>query len=140
MIEIKAIVCIDDRGGYLFNGRRVSSDRAVADDILSFLGESCLWIAPYTAKLFLGRENKKIYVEETYLQHADTYDYCMIEEKVDTNVWINSEEIVLYKWNRVYPYDTVCPLSEIYKHFRLIASEEFKGYSHEKISKEVYSR
>lgn len=138
--KIKVIVCVDDRGGYLFNHRRVSSDRIVVEDILDSLGDNHLWVSPYTAKLFQGTDHESICIDEAYTDHADCNDYCMIEEKVDLDVWTSAEEIVIYKWNRVYPYDTVFPKSEIMNNFHLIKTEEFMGNSHEKITKEVYSR
>lgn len=138
--KIKVIVCTDERGGYLFNCRRVSSDRAVVEDILDSLEGNHLWVSPYTAGLFKGTEQKNICVDETYIGKADCNDYCMIEEKVDLSVWTDAEEIVIYKWNRVYPYDTVFPQTDINKNFHVMKTEEFTGNSHEKITKEVYSR
>ena len=46
------IVCIDDRGGMLFNRRRQSSDRYVTERILDMARDGRLLVNSYTAKLF----------------------------------------------------------------------------------------
>ena len=40
-------VCVDDKGGMLFNNRRQSRDRAQQVDLLSLCGEKKLWIAKF---------------------------------------------------------------------------------------------
>ena len=36
------IVCLDDKNGMAFNGRRQSRDRLLTEDLLQTVGESCL--------------------------------------------------------------------------------------------------
>ena len=50
------------------------------------------------------------------------------------------EEVIVYKWNRRYPTDTYFDLDLAALGFRLASSEEFAGYSHEKITKETYRK
>ena len=40
------ISCIDDRGGLLFHGRRLSRDRVLCQDVLRTCAGSPLWMAP----------------------------------------------------------------------------------------------
>ena len=46
------IVCTEDRGGMLFNNRRVSKDRTVIQKILELSEGKKLWIHPFSEKLF----------------------------------------------------------------------------------------
>ena len=47
------------------------------------------------------------------------------------------EQFIIYRWNRVYPADVSV---EIGVEWKLTETEEFPGFSHEKITKEVYCR
>ena len=44
-------VCVDGRGGVMFNRRRQSQDRAQREDLLNFCAGRRLWIAPYSAEI-----------------------------------------------------------------------------------------
>ena len=57
------IVCTEDRGGMLFNNRRVSKDRTVIQKILELSEGKKLWIHPFSEKLF----------EQ---EHPDSYGLC----------------------------------------------------------------
>jgi hypothetical protein len=46
----------------------------------------------------------------------------------------------VYNWNRVYPRELVFDINLEKEGFSLMSSREFKGYSHDKIRKEVYER
>jgi hypothetical protein len=47
------------------------------------------------------------------------------------------KEIIVYKWNRVYPADVEF---EMPAGFVLESSTDFTGFSHEQITKEIYRR
>ena len=49
-----------------------------------------------------------------------------------------TREIILYKWNRVYPADFRFEVD--LSSWKLEESEEFAGLSHEKITRERYIR
>ena len=48
------------------------------------------------------------------------------------------EKVILFHWNRDYPADTYFTLD--ISGWTLEESEEIAGYSHEKITKEIYNR
>ena len=48
------------------------------------------------------------------------------------------DEIILYKWNRVYPTDFYFDIN--LSTWNLTQVTEFKGNSHERITKEVYKK
>ena len=46
-----AAICLEDRNGLLFNGRRLSRDRAQQEDLMTVCGAGRLWISPFSAPL-----------------------------------------------------------------------------------------
>lgn len=132
-----AVVCVDERNGMLFNGRRVSRDRLVCEDIL----HSCsgyLWMEPYSASLFAQMPQEQLRVETQFLEKAEDGAWCFVEREPLSPYLQKLEQIVIYHWNRHYPADTYLDIS--LKDWTLVSTEEFAGYSHPKITKEIYRR
>ncbi len=123
------IFCVDDNGGMLFGGKRQSRDRVLNEHLQNLIGDSPLWVTPYTAKLFpAGRP----------LADCDGEGYYLVEDgEYDLEA---AKEIILCHWNRRYPGDTFLNLSAVKVAFRKINSEELAGSSHEKITIETYRR
>lgn len=135
---MKLIFCVDEQGGLAFNHRRQSQDRAVRDDILQLCGDTKLWVTAYTARQFDAAQQTKLMISEMCFEAAAPDDFCFIEDlKAEINISYASQ-IILYHWNRRYPSDQklILPLQG----WRCTACTEFAGYSHEKITKEVYIR
>lgn len=129
------IVCIDDKFGMMFNHRRQSQDKELRKIILQEAKGKKLWMNSYSAKQF-DEDCPLISVDEKFLQYAETGDYCFVED-IDIGPYIDYiDELILIRWNRVYPADTYLKidLSEWF----LKNKEEFKGNSHEKITLEDY--
>ena len=57
------VICLDDRNGMLFNGRRLSSDKIVCHRILDNV-QGRLWMNACSAKLF---EGEQICVDTSFL-------------------------------------------------------------------------
>lgn len=132
-----AVVCIDDGNGMLFNRRRVSRDRVQQEDLLRLSDESKLWINGFSAKLFEPFA-AKVVVDEAFLQLAGAGEFCFVEDQ-PLQPWLERlEGVILYRWNRRYPSDTVfdLDLSDFVCQERL----EFAGSSHEIITRETYIR
>ena len=134
---MKIIACVDDRLGMMFNHRRQSRDRYLLDDVKNDLGDTVLRISPYSEKLLSGSGIRYVIAEDPFLD-AGTGSVIFVEDKDPLPYLSDIDEITLYRWNRKYPYDVALtiPLSE----FRLIISSEFEGYSHEKITKDIYKK
>lgn len=132
------IICIDDDNGMMFNRRRQSRDRAVTQDIINTVGENRLLIDKYSEPLFAGY-NAEIKAERSFLSKADECDYCFVENKALLPYKDKINSVIVYKWNRQYPSDMKLDI-EPSEGRTLVSSVEFPGYSHEKITKEVYSR
>lgn len=54
------ILCVDDRGGLMFNRRRQSQDRLVRQDMLHLCGARPLAVSPYTARQFGPEDGVKV--------------------------------------------------------------------------------
>lgn len=126
------IVCVDDRGGMLFNRRRVSSDRILLQKIVSLSTGRKLWMNSYSAKLFAEWESN-ITVSDDFLRMADSGDHCFVETDDLLELAGHIESVTLCCWNRKYPADTYFP-KELLGTMQPVFTEEFSGKSHEKIT------
>ncbi len=129
---MKLIVCLDDNKGMMFNRRRQSRDKVLLANMLELCKDKKLYINKYSEKLF--PENTVIILENPEYEIGDNYifaeNFTVSEEAVS--------EIIVYKWNRVYPADTYFNID--LSGWNLAETIEFKGSSHEKITREVYMR
>lgn len=130
------ITCVDDNGGIGFNHRRQSQDRLLRERILQRTAGNRLWMSPYSARQF--DQAGPFTVDEHCLRKAAAGEFCFVENQDITPYEPRIEEIILYKWNRVYPADQRFPLS--LDGWTLVERTDFSGFSHEKITEEVYTR
>ena len=134
---MKIIVCLDDSDGMLFNNRRQSKDKNVIKDIENLVGDNLLITTPFSWLLF-GDKNIKLATTEDFL-NINTDDYCFVENRHLDKIKDKITEIIIYRWNRDYPADFYFDID--YKNdFKLVSSEEFKGNSHDVITKEIYEK
>ena len=128
---MKLIVCLDDNNGMMFNKRRQSRDRVLIENALEICKGEKLYTNEYSAKLF---PENTVEMFENIEQIGNSFcfaeDFNVNEEYVD--------EIIVYKWNRLYPADTYFNID--LKNWSLIESVDFEGSSHEKITREIYRR
>ena len=130
------IVCIDDAGGMMFNHRRQSQDRVLRARLSELAGDAKLWVTPYTARQF--EEGARICVSDAPWLDAGVGEYYFAE---DGEVSLNrAEKVYLYRWNRLYPADRKFDCDLAAAGFSLCHSEDFAGYSHEKITEELYKK
>ena len=128
---MKLIVCLDDNRGMLFNNRRQSRDRVLIENILEYCKGKKLYTNEYSAKLF--PENSVEIIED---MNEIRNGYCFAE-----NFTVNEndvEEIIIYKWNRVYPADVYFNID--LNGWKLSETMDFEGSSHDKITREIYVR
>ena len=137
---MRVIVCVDDRLGMTFNGRRQSRDRVLCEDVIKDLDEGQkLFVSEYSHKLFDFAEDRLI-CEDDFLEKAGSGDVCFVEDRAIAPYVARIKSIVIYRWNRHYPSDTSLDIDPSAEGFRLFAACEFAGNSHEKITKEIYER
>ena len=133
------ILCVDDRGGMLFNRRRQSQDREVRRDILAMAAGRVLRMTPSSRRQFPERELPAV-VEEDFLQRAGPGELCLVEDQ-PPGPWLpRAEQVILYRWNRVYPADLRADFPPPTGEWRLAECRDFPGHSHKTITKEVYCK
>lgn len=135
---MRLIVCVDDRGGMLFNGRRLSSDRVVTERIKTLCGGGRLLVTPYSCRLFPRTDNVFCCIRP--LQEASGEDTCFVEDRDVRPALAQAAEVVLFHWNRAYPADLHFPMDALCGPWQLTHREEFPGHSHERITMEVYRK
>ena len=115
-------------GEMMFNHRRCSRDRAIIEDILSMYAPTNLCVSAYSASLFEGAciicdlaeaKEKVLFLENLPLLPA-------LEQ---------AQKIIVYRFDRTYPADVRL---QIPQSFSLTESLDFSGFSHDKITREVY--
>ena len=131
-------VCVDGRGGVMFNRRRQSQDRAQREDLLNFCAGRRLWIAPYSAALFGERE--EVRADEEFMDKAEDGEVCFVEDRPIAPYAERVEAMVLYDWDRAYPTDVHLDFNPAEAGFTLTEEREFSGTSHERIIRKIYVR
>lgn len=130
---MKIILCLDDNNGMLFNNRRQSRDSVLTDDIFNDLKGERLNILPFSQQLFSSYESNVNIVSDV---EADGVYFI---ENLDITPFLEDiDEIIVYRWNRVYPSDFSCNVD--FSQFTVKSEAELQGSSHEKISKIIYGR
>lgn len=132
------IVCVDDRMGLSFNGRRQSKDQVLRAWIADHLQGGMLCMNAYSAKQFSDFPQDRLMVREDFLENAGENDCCFAETS-DLLPWEDRiRRLILCRWNRHYPSDRKLDLD--LSHWTLKESQEFPGSSHERITVEVYEK
>ena len=134
---MKLFLCVDDEGGMTFMGRRVSRDIAVCSDIVD-MAEEKLTVLPFSERLFkdAGYSPRVI----TSYDNIEDDDCLFIEDISPLDLLQKADTLIIYRWNRLYPSDRKFDLSPTDVGFSLASTLDLKGKSHEKITKEVYTR
>lgn len=132
------VICVDDKGGMAFNGRRQSMDRLLRADLLQTVGEAPLWMSPYSAKQF-DPAPANLRAAEDFLDRAGKGAYCFAEFPPLAPVLDRAEGLVVYRWNRTYPADRHLDFAPA-DQFTLVSAADFPGSSHKTLTKEVYTR
>ena len=128
-------VCVDDRMGMIFNNRRQSRDKFLIDDLMS-IAES-VHINSFSEELF-GDYTDRIKIDENFLENAEDNDVCFVEN-IDLEPYADKiSKVILYLWNRHYPSSLKFKVD--LSDYNFIEEKEFEGNSHEKITREVYSK
>ena len=131
------ILCVDDRGGLSFNGRRQSQDRRVREDLLTMAAGGALWMDDYSRRQFTEPEAAAIQVDRDPAARAAEGDgLCLLELQDPEAALERADRLVLYRWGRHYPADRRLDLPPA--GWRLEGQTEFPGRSHDMITKEIY--
>ena len=132
------IICLDDNNGMMFNKRRQSQDRILRADLKEFIKD--LYMNNYSYKLYKDIDNGNIKVSENFLEQCTENDFCLVEDKLLNNYINKINNIIIYKWNRIYPSDLYFDINLTSNSWELLETKEFEGSSHEKITRIIYRR
>ena len=128
-------VCVDDKMGMTFNKRRQSRDKCVIDDLMTIA--ETVHINGFSEELFEDYKDR-ISVDEDFLDNAESEDVCFVEN-IDLEPYADKiNKVILYLWNRHYPSSLKFKVD--LSDYEFIEETEFQGNSHEKITREVYSK
>ena len=128
------IICLGDKNGMMFNGRRQSRDSVLCERLLSIFGDK-LYMSPYSAKLFPS--DSPITVCD-FGACAEKDGFFFAE---DTDFSLDSaEKIVIYRWNRHYPSDKIFTFDLDALGYTLVSSTDFSGSSHPVITEQIFQK
>ena len=131
---MKLIVCVDDFNGMMFNHRRQSQDRFLRERVLRLVGEAPIYMTPYTKRQFEDADN--IIVADAPPKSSPEAYYFWEDGEVDISSF---DGVIVYRWNRHYPADRYFK-PELLNGFELCSTDEFKGYSHERITEQIFKK
>lgn len=135
---MKVILCLDENCGMMFNQRRQSRDRRLTERILQICAGRKLWMNSYSRKLFTDVKAENIFTDEKFLQKASDGEYCFVESERLQAYEDKIERLIVFWWNKRYPADFHLDLS--LHDWEKISSEDLKGFSHDKITEEIYRK
>ncbi len=130
-------VCVDDKNGMMFNKRRQSSDRVVRRKMAEMTGGKPIFMNSYSKKQFV-EEDIITNVAEDFLVLAGEGGFCFVENNDIAPYYEKIKRVVLFKWNKVYPSDVKLDLNV--SEMKLVNTLDFEGYSHDKITMEVWTK
>lgn len=129
--DLKVAICLDDGGGMLFAGRRQSRDRVLIEE-LSSTSSGKIYITEFSSFIFRDHASK-ITISDNPFESAPDGATLFIENLNIAPYEELIDEIILYKWNSSYPTDKRIDID--LQKYRVLAKKEFKGSSHDKITK-----
>jgi hypothetical protein len=125
------ILCLDDKNSIAFNKRRQSRDKVLIENVMT---HENIYIMEHSAALFTDYDVSKI-DNISELPADAVYFHEITDPKNIIDVF---DTVIIYRWNRHYPSDVRFELTM--NDYKKIYEEEFVGFSHDKITKEVYER
>lgn len=134
---MKLVVCLDKNNGISFFHKRQSQDEFQRKNLLELIGKTKLYLSEYSYDLYKDFEfNFKIIDENTEIVDDSVFLY---EGDFLDKFLPSVDEIIVYFWNRDYPFDETFEefLNYGWKEIEII---EFKGKSHEKITRKIFMK
>ena len=138
MRKITVAVTVDERMGIAFNKRRQSRDRALIRDLVE-TANGKIYVSDYSRPLF-DEHKDKVIVSEIPLAECPSGELCFVEMTELMPYIDDIDMLIVYNWNRHYPADKTLDIDIKNGTFTLTSSTDFIGSSHEKITKEIYTK
>ena len=130
-------ICLDERGGMMFNKRRQSRDIRVIEDVIRCAEDGVLYVSDYSEALFEDSTASVISVPEP-LEVASDSAYVFCEGTPLADYIGKIDKIIIYNWCEVYPSDMKLDINPKECGFKLKSRREFVGKSHKKVTREDY--
>lgn len=132
------IFCLDENKGMLFNNRRLSRDAMVFEDIKTYL-TGTLKINSFSEKLVaVSGVNYELF--KNFVTNPDSESFYYIENISVKENLDKIDRIIVYWWNRKYPSDVKLDFDPFERGFKSTSIVDFKGRSHEKITREIFEK
>lgn len=132
------IFTLDDDNGTQLAGKRQSHDRVVGNKIITLAGEH-LHILQGSTSFFKNNDMTDVtcaICSDMWSIPNDAVFFA--EEVVPAEIMEAAEKIYVFRWNRRYP-SMVKDRVNLDGYIKTVI-DEFPGYSHEKITLEVYKK
>lgn len=136
---MKVIVCLDQRNGMSFCGKRQSMDRCLREHLAGVVQSEMLWMNAYSVGQF-SDTTLNIHVDDAYLDKAGENEFCFVENRDLTPYMDKIHWLGVYRWDRLYPSNLSFPLDKVKDKLQLLYTEVFEGFSHKQIQLEVYQQ
>ena len=133
------VVCVSNNGGMLFNKRRQSKDRLLIENLYLLAEGATIYTNVFSSVLF-EKSNAAFVAVENPLDKASEGDFVFCENFSLKAYEHKITDLVIYKWNRDYPADTYLDISPEQVGMSLTQTIDFQGSSHEKITREIWSK
>ncbi len=124
--------------GISFNSRRQSKDKELIARLCSQADGRRILIKEYSARLFEGTGADACVCDS--FESAGERDLVFIECEEPTKYMKAAERVIVYRWNRLYPSDTVLADTPDKLGFALCGTCDFEGSSHERITEEIWKK
>lgn len=132
---MKLVVCLDENNGIRFFGKRQSQDELQRKNLFELIGNSKIFLTEYSYDLYKEIEFTFEIIDENI--EIDEDSVFLYEGEFLDKFLPFVDEIIVYFWNRDYPFDETFDEFEqdCWKEKEVL---EFKGKSHEKITRKIF--
>lgn len=130
-------LCLDNKGGMMFNKRRQSRDAKVIEDIARVADDGLIYISDFSEILFEESSASVICVPNP-LEAASANAFVFCEDSGISEFTEKIDRLIIYRWGEIYPSDMKLDINPESCGFRLKSTRKFKGKSHDNITREDY--
>ena len=133
------IATVDESYGMMFNNRRISRDRVILEKLNELLDGKKIWANSFTAEEYA--DSKIVFhIDDDFVDKAGEGEYVFIENIQIGKYREKIEGVILFYWNRRYPSDFKLDYIPRENGMVCVSKLDFAGYSHDKITMEVWKR
>ena len=138
MRAITIVVTVDDRMGIAFNKRRQSRDERLIENLCQS-NDTDIYVSAYSLPLFSEWEDR-VKVCDSPLSACPDGGVAFLEMTQISEYIDDISELIIYKWNKMYPSDKKLDICTDACGFILTDACDFPGKSHDIITKEIYRK